>query len=303
MADGISELTSSIILILKEAPLSISDVADKLSIDWRTAASYLELLKTLGLAKEQTIKNKRVFYYLDKDSYFNLPVKPKDKTIILTIYALIKKFCKEKFDKEPTKTQVYKIIWKINQLKQLNLPIGWYKYGPLSLQAYKGDEKEETKLSYEKDIKDITEKYCALDNIELQNKIYEEENKKLYLIKKELLDKAKDINKEELNMLLMDLIKYVPEEAKETTIDFARATLLLGPKVTMEYFGNFWEYIALVIFKESIKNSYNTEIYLDEKIATAKKDIQHIVFDLVTRYADAKHSQDNLYQRWVKQKK
>jgi len=303
MADGISELTSSIIKLLKEAPSSISDISAKLNINWRTAQSYLELLKSLGLTKEQTIKNKRVFFYLDKDNYFSLPIKPKDKTVISTIYALIKKFCNEKFNKEPTKTQVYKIIWKINQKLNLNLPIGWYKYGPLSLQAYKGDEKEETKLSYEKDIKEITEKYCLLDNIQLQNMIYKEEDKKLYLIKQEILEKANTINKEELSMLLMELIKYAPEETTDVTTDYARVMLLLGPKTMMQYFDLFWEYVAMIMLKNSIKDHYDTELYMREKIETAKKDIEILLDDVVRTYMDAKYSQDKLYQKWIQKKK
>lgn len=303
MAESINELASSIVELLKESPMSISGISAKLKINWRTAASYLKLLKDLGLAREQAIKNKRIFFYLDKDNYFNLPIKPKDKATITTIYALIRKFCIEKFNKEPTKTQAHKILWKINKTLNLNLPIGWYKYGPLSIQAYKGDEKEEIKLSYEKDIKKITEEYCGLNSIELQNKIYKEENKRLYLIKKNLIENALNLRKDELNLLLIDLIKNVPEEAKDTATDYVRAMLLLGPKVMMQYFGLFWEYISMIILKDSIKGHYDPEIYMQDRIESAKKDIELLLDDIIKKYMDAKYSQDELYQRWVKGKR
>lgn len=302
MAESINNLASSIVELLKESPASISDISAKLKINWRTAASYLKLLKSLGLAKEQKIKNKNVFFYLDKDNYFSLPIKPKDKVIITTIYALIRKFCKNKFNKEPTKTHVYKILWRLKKETSLNPPIGWYLHGPCAIQIYQGDEKELIKLDNKTIdlIKETTEEYCEYDNITLQKKIYGDENNRLYQLKEKILDAE-----EGQDILLLELIKIVPKEAVDLTSDFARSTLALKWEKTRPLFEKFWKYIAMIIFKDTLIDYYGDDIglYLNDKIESAKKDIELLLDDVVRTYMDAKYSQDELYQRWIQRKK
>lgn len=288
---------------LSEQPRSISYIAEKTKIDWRTAKHYLELLKNLDLADEFKVKNTRTFYYKDPENYFKFPIKEKDQRLISTIYSYIKEFCQNKFKKEPSKTQVYKIMWKINKELELNLPIGWYRYGPICIQVYQGDEKK-GKLETKKInlIKETTEEYCQLDNIELQRKIYLEAREEAYIVKEKLLEIE---NQEELNVVLMDIVKTVPEETKEVTTDFVRTTLSLKWDTTRNYFDIFWKYITLVRLKETINFYYqdSTKLYLDSQIESAKKEIQIIINSLVEHYIDSKHSQDKLYQRWVKKKK
>lgn len=104
-----------------------------------------------------------------------------------------------------------------------------------------------------------------------KNKIYKDKED-LYLTKEKLLEK--NHNKEELNMILMDLIKYVPQETIETVTDFARATLLLGFEKTESCFRNFvWKYIIMVVLKKSLD--------INEKIEFIKKEAQMQIINLV----------------------
>ena len=305
MPETTDEIFNSIKKVLSEGkPLSISQIAEKADIDWRTAEHYLSILKNLDLVDEFKFKNTRTFYYKDPDNYFKFPIKEKDQKLISTIYHHITDFCKNKFKKEPTKTQVYKVIWKINKELNLNLPIGWYRYGPICIQVYQGDEKKERKLENKEIslIKETTENYCKIDNIELQRKIYQEAEEQVYIIKEKLSEIE---NKEELNIILMDLVRTVPEETIEVTTDFVRTTLSLGWNITRNYFNEFWKYVTLVRLKASMKFYYNdnVELYLNNQIESAKKEIQVIMNDLIKNQMDAKYSQDKLYQRWVKKKK
>ena len=284
MSDKTQEIIDSVKCQLMDKPLSVSEISEKLKINWRTAENYLEILKKLDLVKEINIKNTRTFFYKDKDNYFDLPVKNKDSKLISSIYFKIKKTCLDLYEKEPTKTQVYKIIWKINEELNLGLPVGWYKYGPCCVQVYKGDEKEEVKLDNSQInlIKSITKEYCILDNIQLQKKIYKDAKKDLYKTKEDLLEFNSD-DKTDLNMILMDLVKHVPQDTIETTTDFSRATLLLGWNKTKTIFDTFWKYITMVVFKKTLEFYYedNLEIYLDEKIEEAKKEAQLDITNLV----------------------
>ena len=84
-------------------------------------------------------------------------------------------------------------------------------------------------------------------------------------------------------MILMDLVKHVPQDTIETTTDFSRATLLLGWNKTKTIFDTFWKYITMVVFKKTLEFYYgnNLEIYLDEKIEEAKKEAQLDITNLV----------------------
>ena len=75
------ETLSQINELLKEHPMSISDVVEKAGINWRTAREKLETLKSLGIAKEISVKNKRVYFLIDNNNYFGIPVKKEHITI------------------------------------------------------------------------------------------------------------------------------------------------------------------------------------------------------------------------------
>lgn len=284
MGEKATEIVNSIKECLSDGPKSISEISKVLEINWRTAEQYLVLLKNLGLVMEAEVKNTRTFFYKDKDNYFELPVKNKDSKLISSIYCNIKKFCLKFYNKEPTKTQVYNILWKFDQKLNKNLPIGWYMFGPMCVQGYKNNEKEEIKLDDSAiDVtKEITKEYCACDNIVLQKKIYSEVGNRLYQTKEEIIS-IKDTHKEEINPILMDIIKFSPPETVEVISDFARATLLLGWNKTKGLFDDLWKYITTINFRESLRRYYGDaiDVYLNDKIEESKKEIQIQIIDLV----------------------
>jgi DNA-binding transcriptional regulator YhcF (GntR family) len=271
-------LLQNIKTLLEDGPLSIQKIAEKTEINWRTAESFLEILEQAGTVGTTKIKNRRIYFLKDQESYFDIPVKTKDKEKIKTIYSLIKKYCNQLYKRDPTKTQVYKIIWKFNNKFKLNLPIGWYKYGPCCVLAYKSDEETMMTLPNHQGtiLKQITEEYCKCDNLELQEKIYNESKNNLYITKQKLC--TKEFSREQLNLLLMDLIKYAPNEATEIVTDYARTALLIGFKETSELFTFLWNYLTLLKIKESL-NFYTDFLgyYLDHPIEEAKKEIQNSI--------------------------
>lgn len=284
MSEKIDNILNSIKTNLAKKTLSISDIAKTLKINWRTAENHLEKLKNLDIVGEIENKKSRIFFYKDKNNYFEIPIREEDRKKISTIYFEIKKTCLKIFKKEPTKTQVYKIMWKINKKLKLNLPIGWYQYGPCCVQVYEGNETKETDLNKETIvlIKETTKEYCDLDNSTLQKRVYVESKNNLYLTKQKLMEEESS-SKTELNLLLMDLIRYTPDETINVITDFSRASLLIGWKKTKSDFMQFvWKYITLVNFKNSLKvYNENIELYFNKKIDTAKKEAQIAIMDLV----------------------
>lgn len=290
MGEKSKETIRAIIEALKEGSRTITQIAEETDINWRTAESNLEMLKDIGKVFEIQDGKSRFFFLKDDSNYFNLYVKKEDAKRISTIYALISKFCKKLYKHEPTKTQAYKIIWKINNKLNLNLPVGWYQYGPLCVQEYTGREKQEYEMNQEAIviIKETTKRYGQIENQKLQEMVYEEEKNQLYIAKERLM-KGDFKNKEEIYPILIDLIKYAPKEASEVVTDFARATLLLGWDKTKNIFAELWRYIATISFRDSLEFYYgkNIEYYLS--IEEEKKEAQLAITNLVrSREAQAR---------------
>ena len=285
MGEKIKEIINSIQGILREGPKSISEISEKTGITWRTAKQYLQMLKDLNLVGEEDIKNTKTFFYKDNGNYFELPIKKEDNKEISSIYAYIKESCLKFFNKEPTKTQIYKIIWNVNKKLDLKLPIGWYRYGPCCVQIYRGnEEKGELDKPIVNEIEEVTKEYCCLEKFELQKKIYEKEKMYLYLTKEGLLEKNHEDNREELNNLLMDLIKYAPKETIETVTDFARVTLVLGWKKTKDLFiEGLWKYLTMIIFRDTLRFYYGIYIegYFEDKIKSVEKEVQLEIVDMI----------------------
>jgi len=304
MVKTISNTINKIKDVLKDEPLSISEIAKKLKINWRTAQDYLNILEKLELVEKKDIKNTKTYFLRDPNNYFKLPVKKEHEKKISTIYYYIRKFCYQRFGQEPTKTQVYKIVWKINQKLKLGLPVGWYKFGPCCVQVYQGNEEKE--YAFESKaislIRETTHKYCACDNFTLQNQIYAEAGKKLYQIKEKLVRGVFE-NKEDINPLLMDLIKLAPRETIDVVTDFARTVLLINNwNITKPIFNSVWKYITLIEFRNTLEDYYGKERlrnYLEGHIEEARKEAQLEINDLVKSYVRPKHSQDKLYQHFL----
>lgn len=272
-----------IVSILKENPSSINEISKKAKLNWRTAKGYLDLLKQLDLVMDADIKRSKLFFYKDANNYFNLPVKKRDGKIISTIYHYIKKFNMDIYGNEPSKTQVYKIIWHVNGKFKLDLPIGWYKYGPCCVQAYKGGEKILADLSPRmlSEIKETTRDYCSCDKFALQERIYEETNERLYLAKTRLI-KSDKLSKKDIHPILLDLIKFAPSESVDVVTDFARASLLIGWEKTGVIFEKLWAYLATIRFKQSLAFYYGyIDYYLEKAIEDSRKEVQIEVTDLI----------------------
>ncbi|MFH1053809.1 MAG: helix-turn-helix domain-containing protein [Candidatus Woesearchaeota archaeon] len=291
------DIIPSIINSLKEGEQTINQLSKKSKINRVTLSQYISAFEKTGLIKTRRDGRERYVQLRNNpDSYFDLPINEKDKKTMQTIYALIKKACIKLYNKEPGKTHVYKIINDINVEQNLNLPIGWYQYGPCSVLIYRGNEEQQIKLNFK--IKEKVKEYCKLEKTDLQQQIYKKYKKELYQFKERVL--------KEKNPDIIKLITLVQKEAIETTTDFVRATLLLGWKNTIEIFkDSFWKYIALIEFKESLRDYYGEDIdkYLELQIKDLKDETAEKINEKILEFTDSKHSQDKLYQRWVKQKK
>ncbi len=278
-----SEIIPTIINSLKKGEQTLSQLSRSSKVNRVTLSQYISAFEESGIIiTRKEAKERHIQLRNNSDSYFDLPIKEQDKKTMQTIYSIIKKTCLRIYKKE----------------QDLNLPIGWYQHGPCSVLIYNGNESEHFKLGYTKKIQEKASEYCKLEPIELQKEIYKKYNNKLYRFKEDI--------KSGQNLDPMELIKLVPQETIEVTTDFVRATMILGWDKTREIFlGDFWKYISLVNFKESLRAYYGNKIesYLKERIQNRKEEAEERISTTILEYTDSKHSQDKLYQRWVKGKR
>lgn len=296
----LNEIEDKIVDELRSGPKTTRQISDNLKINWATADKYLNYLEGFGRVKSKETTRK-LFYLKQKENYFDLPLTKEQELKIKKIYEIINK------TKKVTKTQAQKILFQVNKKLELNIPIGWYKFGPISVMPY-----EEYKSTYNFNNKQISlikekiEEYSNLDNFDLENKIYEEENNELYKKRKEIISISFNENKEIINLLLMDFLMLSPSEVKDLVTDYIRAVMLIGWEVkTREVFDEVWEVIAIINFKNSLKSqySYSLDVYFDDKIKEKVDEVNLILDNLVSSYGDKKYSQEPLYQKFVMQKK
>ncbi|MBL7055343.1 helix-turn-helix transcriptional regulator [Candidatus Woesearchaeota archaeon] len=300
-----SEIIPVVLNALRIGEQTLNQLSKSSKINRVTLSQYISAFEKAGVLKTKKLGRERHIQLRNNpDSYFDLPIKEEDNKKLSTIYSYIKETCLKLYNKEPTKTQVYKILWELN--KERNFPIGWYQHGPCAVRIYRGTEHKHQEL--DKDEKELikrkVEEYCKLTSEELQKKVYSKENNELYLLKEKLITKP-EIEKDELNGLLMDLIKLTPKETISTVSDFVRTSLLLGwEKSKFLFTEHVWKYISLVVFKESLRDYYgdSIDLHLQEKINEIKIESNRIIENLVIDYTNSKHSQDKLYRRWVKKR-
>ena len=296
-----TDIIPVIINTLRDGKQTVSRLSKKTKINRVTLAQYIKAFENAGIIT--SIKHGRERYIQlrsNPDSHFDLPIKEEDNKTLSTIYAYIKETCIKLYNKEPTKTQVYKILFELKK----PLPIGWYQHGPCAVRIYRGNEKKQITLSKEDRalIEEKVREYCRLTSYELQKKIYSKENNRLYLIKERLL-RLERIKRDELNILLTELLQAIPKEANELAADFVRAALLLGWEKTHIIFrDNFWKYVAMITFRESLREYYGDSIdeYLKDRIEQIREDTKKHLYYMVKEYMDSKYSGDKHYEQYVK---
>ena len=238
------ELIKRILNSISETPKSIYEITQDCESNWGSIKVYLECLKEAGVLQEEDVGNKRVFSINPCDvtnktgNYFDLPIKQEDERTIDSLFFKIKKEWEQKTGNVPGRIQVQKTLAKINKECNLNLPIGWYLFGPVCAKPY------EPLIQYVYSGLDAHIQTCvtkivgeySTENTAYSLKIrhYNEENNALYKTKEILLTLLSSPNFskkyiQEINNQLYTLLKNLPPifdgVSKERVNDFVGLVL------------------------------------------------------------------------------
>lgn len=281
---------------LLSGPQSIADLQKSLDLHRTTITNYIEILKDLNVIHEYKEKNKRImkisknYINNDNETYYNLPIKEKDKKICHYLFSKINEdWLKEKKCK-PSRIAVQKIVTETANKLDLSIPRSWYKYGEITVCVY--DEHTEYECNINEvseliDIKslkqvyfDVMKKYLKADNFnEFMKLQYEESSNTLYMTKLEfekLLLNPNDDNETNIKRVDMayKLIFNFPnieknEKVKELLEAFVSSyvTLIMKhemneemKKLSLDVFKDLWDFIATNQFISGLSKFYDEEI-------------------------------------------
>ncbi len=288
------EFLKSILDSLSAEPKNILEISKDAKTSWESTKNALERLSELGIVIKDK-RGERDYYlinpnpiakntnYITYDTYFNLPINNEDKEKIHTYFSYIKELWNKETGKNPTITQLYKVLAKLNYDLNLGLPIGWYLYGLNSVVIYETEIEYKKQFVIEKETKDkiieIITKYKEFNKIrDLKKFQYKEFDKKSYLMKEEILDNfyynspfiSKELIgnvKKLISFLFKDnidvnTIQYLNEflglmyELKNTSNDL----VLEAKEEIIETFKEMWKLVAMNYYKNDLKRMYEKEI-------------------------------------------
>ncbi len=289
---GSNELIGEVFKSLKSGSKSINDVASEADTNWESARNSLELLKSLGLLVESEEGNKRLFRLKEPsrvyegDTLFGLPLTKERNNRISYLFMRIRKKWEESTGFFPNKSQMQKVLVKAVEDCSLDVPVGWYKFGMISVRNY--DPSIEYAFDMPADSVRIDEcVFSAVDfykdcrnSTELKNRQYSSKKNQLYLLKEKLSEIAiirfTDANRSMLRQLLTEFafafplrddnrdvvnvlntflasVIYVVKNNDEAGLDACRSDLSAG-------FDVLWDLTATYMFYDSLKAFYAKDV-------------------------------------------
>jgi len=288
-----------IIKFLSKHPNSnIQIISNNLKISRDTVKSVLDSLhknKIVILNENNNLKTYNLSNIFSHNSiYFNLPISKRNKNIINYLFMTIKKYWLKHNSGYPPKTHMQKIIFDINKTHNLNLPIGWYKYGAISVVPYNKHttytydinlvKKEFNKYidSVDKEIENIVKDVSILSLHDIKKRQYELENNELYLNSLKINDILYKDDK--LSLVDSNNIKNISRKIIRETMyiddglnDFANKFYETIVGISLIYknntnfseinlrkdisniFDSFWNILSLYNFKKTLDKFYTKE--------------------------------------------
>jgi len=297
---GSGELIEKVYSSVKAGPKSIKDVADDVDTNWESARNALELLAGLDLVAESEKGNKRVFRLKEPGTFyggevlFGLPLSKDQDNVLNYLFMRIRRVWSERTGFSPNRSQVQKVA--VNAIEDCGLvvPVGWYKFGMLSVKAY------DPSIDYSYDLPVDSERIdeCidaavnfyrdCLDSASLKNRQYLSKKNELYQLKEELVKMAyldfseknrlmlrqqltdfafsfplKEDNREIVNVLndIVRVLISILKNNDEASLCSCRTDMVSG-------FDALWDMVATYMFYDSLKEYYSKDV-LDAHIRSA----------------------------------
>jgi len=290
----------------------------------KTDANKITIKKILfDLMSNNIVTSNNSYYSLDptlckcdtnkynNDTYFNVYIKENHKQTIYYLFDYISKYWKSITSTLPTKTQMYKLITKINKKLNLELPIVWYKFGqipPVVFNLDKDYSNYDNTLVQNIDeykLRDIINKEQNYTSVQMRDNQYYSDDNGLYKVYQMKIKIERKIMDNNFNFVVnnidvfFDKVPYFRDSNKiiQRFSDIAHNYVDLDKKyqrkaefktLYIKIFNIFWNIIAINNFK------YNLwDYYINNNI---KKDrIDNCDFDLAKLKDEFSYLEDEFY--------
>ena len=223
MSDKLHILNKILDFLKENKQATIYKISKTLNIGWETTKNNLDILRNLGLIS--TEEDKYILRRTSNNTYFNLPLTREQEDLAKLLFSKIKEILARR-EEETLNLKIQKISYEVIKDLNLNIPIGLYKQGAISIYGNYDDLDFENKFEnkfireIEKNIEkelDTTFKGTIYGNgfvyKQYEKHADEEEIFRLYLQKFNL---TRNLNKKEIyEVILKDFLfiqRFLPNE-------------------------------------------------------------------------------------------
>lgn len=273
----------SIVKSLSTGPKSIHEIAQESGTNWETVRNHLEILKGIGYISERSEGKSRIFSLrplgTHPDTLFGLPLDKGDENLINLMFMRIRDEWVRITNKQPSKTQVQKVLVEVNKRLNLNIPTAWYLFGKMCLKMYDPErdydyeEVEDPRLEKEiaASVNDLSQKTVS----QLRKYQYAEEENSMYMIKENIIQMLKyyELNRENTGRIYNLMIDFISnlqasDERGRFVSDVAREVIgsiitVMSTNTDLEKFRtdltyafeDLWRIVALYCLEKSLKEN------------------------------------------------
>lgn len=208
-----SHIYQSITKILETGSYNVYQIKEKLeknkiNVSWEAINSALHALESINFVKQET-KAGRICYSLNQCNKLN------DKTILgLPISAEQESLCCglanrfKELNPDVSRTFLQKMLIQLINKRKLNIPYGWYLYGPCCVLKLTDDilQNHPSNKDYDSDIKEIISQFKRYENTnELMEDVYRKNPLYLHRLKINKMLSEPIRNKSSLDLLNLEL--------------------------------------------------------------------------------------------------
>ncbi len=282
------EFLNSIVASVSYEPKSILEIAKSAETTWESTKKALKFLVSLGIVDIREDGNRKLFLKrefsgtVDNKTFFNIPLTERDENNIKFIFKNAKKTWKDKSGAEIGRTQMQKIIVAVNNTCSLNIPVGRYLYGMMTVMPY--DPAVEYTYINPSDssrllssIEAATERYSNLSVPQLKIQHYRETGNILYLAKETTLKLLyeTEFNKNGFSNFcdsLFDILLNIPKDMSHTIEAFTEFTGAVNRLSRLgeddietvkndvgSAFNEVWKFVALNMFCKDLSKFYSKQ--------------------------------------------
>jgi len=273
------EIKQKILEALNNKPLNAQEISKAINSNWSTVKNYIDELIKERNVKEISFRNQIIYQKITGDTYFDIPIKEKDREMLKFIFSYSINKYKELIGKTIRRTELAKLSAEINTELNLNLPIVWYIYGPMPLMVIDIQKNYSTEFIP----KNAQELKKAINNWiktnirdlirELRVEYYQKSKNSLYVLKEKIYRELEKREYDSISNLVFDfLIAVISYDKRFEEIISEFYEIVSGANYTKLYsnpkfqnkillaFDSLWKYIASNLLVDSLdKLGYSKE--------------------------------------------